>query len=86
MARKHRHRGHIRLRRDRDASSPNQSLLAAMKNEKPAPLNPDDIELHPDAWDRFVDAVKRVARHPPVEKSKPQAKWFLRKAAFQGGH
>jgi hypothetical protein len=37
-----------------------------MTDEKPAP-QPDDIELVPDAWDRFVDAVKRVARHPPVE-------------------
>ncbi len=47
--------------------------IEGMKDQKPAP-NPDDIELHPDAWDRFVDAVKRVARHPPVEKPKPQAK------------
>lgn len=30
-----------------------------MKDEKPAP-NPDDIELRPDAWERFVDAVKQV--------------------------
>jgi hypothetical protein len=37
-----------------------------MKSEKPVP-KPDDIELVPDAWDRFVDAVKKVARHPPVE-------------------
>ena len=44
-----------------------------MKAEKPGP-NPDDIELHPDAWDRFVDAVKRVTRHPPVEKPKPRTK------------
>jgi hypothetical protein len=37
-----------------------------MKAEKGAPT-PDDIELVPDAWDRFIDAVKRVARHPPVK-------------------
>jgi hypothetical protein len=35
--------------------------MVGMKDQKPAP-NPDDIELHPDAWERFVDAVKRVAR------------------------
>jgi len=34
-----------------------------MKTDKPAPV-PDDIELHPDAWKRFVDAVKKVARRP----------------------
>ncbi len=37
-----------------------------MKTEKPA-LSPDDIELVPDAWDRFVRAVKQVAKHPPVD-------------------
>jgi hypothetical protein len=36
-----------------------------MKTEKPPP-NVDDIELHPDAWERFVRAVKQVAQHPPV--------------------
>jgi hypothetical protein len=38
----------------------------AAKSEKP-PQTPDDIELVPDAWDRFVRAVKAVAKHPPVE-------------------
>jgi len=37
-----------------------------MKAEKSA-QTPDDIELVPDAWDRFVRAVKMVAKHPPVE-------------------
>jgi hypothetical protein len=38
---------------------------AGMKDQNPTP-RPDDIELqHPDAWDRFVDAIKRVARHLP---------------------
>jgi hypothetical protein len=45
--------------------------IEGMKDQKPA-LNPDDIELHPDAWDRFVKALKQVARHPPVEKPKPK--------------
>jgi hypothetical protein len=37
--------------------------MDGMKDQKPAP-NPDGIELHPDAWDRFVDAVKKVAWRP----------------------
>ena len=37
--------------------------MDGMKDQKPAP-NPDDIELHRDAWDRFVDAVEKVARRP----------------------
>jgi hypothetical protein len=40
--------------------------MNGMKDQKPAP-NPDDIELHPDAWDRFVDAVKKIARRPVTE-------------------
>jgi hypothetical protein len=44
-----------------------------MKDEKPA-LNPNDIELHPDAWDRFVKAVKRVARHAPMTQSEVHVK------------
>lgn len=35
--------------------------VIAMTPKKTAP-NPDDIELHPDAWERSVDAVKRVAQ------------------------
>jgi hypothetical protein len=37
-----------------------------MKSEKPPPKI-EDIELIPDSWDRFVEAVKKVARHPPVD-------------------
>jgi hypothetical protein len=37
-----------------------------MKSEKPPPKI-EDIEVRPDGWERFVDAVKRVARHPPIE-------------------
>lgn len=40
--------------------------MRRMNDEKPT-LKPDDIELVPDAWDRFVGAVKQVVRHPPVE-------------------
>jgi hypothetical protein len=48
-------------------------MLRDMKDQKSAP-NPDDIELHPDAWERFVDAVKRIARHPPIQQADIQAK------------
>jgi hypothetical protein len=50
---------------------PRRAIYVSMKAENPE-LKPDDIELHPDAWERFIDAVKRVARHPPVEKPKPK--------------
>jgi hypothetical protein len=43
-----------------------------MKDQKPAP-NPDDIELHPDAWDRFTDFVKRIAKAGPQHRT-PKAK------------
>jgi len=43
-----------------------------MKNQKTAP-NPDDIELHPDAWDRFTDFVKRLAKAGPQHRA-PKAK------------
>ncbi len=60
---------------------PRRATLKGMKAEKPVP-KPDDIELVPDAWDRFVDAVKKLAPHPPVDhptghgkqQSKPRKK------------
>jgi hypothetical protein len=36
-----------------------------MKDEKP--LTPDDIELVSDSWERFKEAVKVVAKHPPID-------------------
>ena len=56
-----------------------------MKSEKPE--TPDDIELHPDAWERFVEAVKVVAKHPPVDhptghgkqQSKPRKRPAIRR-------
>lgn len=36
-----------------------------MKTGKPTP-SVDDIELVPEAWERFKEAVKVVAKHPPV--------------------
>jgi hypothetical protein len=35
-------------------------------SDQQTPPNPDDIELRPDARERFIEAVKRVARRPPV--------------------
>ena len=37
-----------------------------MKAEKP-PVTPDDVEMVPDAWERFKEAVKVIARHPPIQ-------------------
>jgi hypothetical protein len=51
-----------------------------MKSDKPPP-NLDDIELVPDAWDRFVDAVKKVARHPPIEHPTGYGKGPKRRSA-----
>jgi hypothetical protein len=53
-----------------------------VKSEKPTPnIKPDDIELVADAWDRFVDAVKKVARHPPVEHPTGHGKGPKRRSA-----
>lgn len=30
------------------------------------PQTPDDIELVPDAWERFKSAVKQIVPHKPV--------------------
>ncbi|HWA92466.1 MAG TPA: hypothetical protein VG889_20690 [Rhizomicrobium sp.] len=40
----------------------------------------DDIELHPDAWDRFERAIKTMPRTPAQpRKSAPKAKAPARK-------
>jgi hypothetical protein len=54
-----------------------------MKTDKPAP-NPGDIELHPDAWDRFTDFVKRIAKagpqhQTPKTKERPASKGRVHK-------
>jgi hypothetical protein len=38
--------------------------IGGMKDRKPAP-KPENIELHPDAWERFEKAVDMVMRSPP---------------------
>jgi hypothetical protein len=42
--------------------------IGRMKDQKPPP-NRDDIELHPDAWDRFADFVKRIAKAGPQHRT-----------------
>ena len=44
-----------------------------MKAEKPTP-NPDDIELHPDAWGRFERFMKRLVKAGPQHRAKPKAR------------
>jgi hypothetical protein len=34
----------------------------------------DEIELHPDAWERFTEFVKRIAKAGPQHRVKRQAK------------
>ncbi len=36
---------------------------------KPTPKLVEDIELHPDAWERFEKAVDVVMRSPPKPKA-----------------
>lgn len=57
-----------------------RGILGGMK-AKEQPQTPDDIELVPDSWDRFVDAVKRVAKHPPVEHPTGHGKGTKRRSA-----
>ena len=42
--------------------------IGGMKDQKPAP-NPDDIELHPDAWQRFEKAFDTVMKAKPKPRS-----------------
>jgi hypothetical protein len=32
----------------------------------------DEIELHPDAWDRFTEFVKRIAKAGPQHRTKKE--------------
>jgi hypothetical protein len=41
----------------------------AGESDQQTPPNPDDIELRPNARERFIEAVKRVARHPTAKKT-----------------
>jgi hypothetical protein len=55
-------------------------MLADMKTGKPVP-KPDDIELVPDAWDRFVRAVKQIVPHKPVDHPTGHGKGPKRRSA-----
>jgi hypothetical protein len=46
------------------------SSVSAMKKTTPKA----DIELHPDAWDRFERAAGVVAKSPPQHRVKPKRK------------
>jgi hypothetical protein len=37
------------------------------------PPKPDTIELHPDAWDRFTEFVKRIAKAGPQHRTKKES-------------
>jgi hypothetical protein len=44
-----------------------------MVKGKPKP-KPPEIELHPDAWDRFMEFVKRIAKAGPQHRTKSEGK------------
>jgi hypothetical protein len=48
------------------------------------PSKTAEIELHPDAWDRFTDFVKRIAKAGPQHRVKKESE-RLRKAASRKG-
>jgi hypothetical protein len=48
--------------------------------KKSAPRG-NDVELHPDAWQRFERAVGVVAKSPPQHREKPKRKRRARKKA-----
>jgi hypothetical protein len=57
--------------------------IGGMKDQKPSP-NLDDIELYPDARDRFTDFVKRIAKagpqhRVPKNKERPASKGRVHK-------
>jgi len=56
--------------------------LASLGNRRKAGLmrkaagkpSSSDIELHPDAWERFERAARVVAKSPPQHREKPKEK------------
>jgi hypothetical protein len=42
-----------------------------MKDQKPAPKS-DEIELHPDAWERFTEFIKQLAKAGPQHRPKKE--------------
>jgi hypothetical protein len=47
-------------------------ILGMAQNKLPRP-NADEIELHPDAWERFTEFVKRIAKAGPQHRTKKSA-------------
>jgi hypothetical protein len=46
-------------------------ILGMAQNKVPRP-NDDEIELHPDAWERFTEFVKRIAKAGPQHRVKKE--------------
>lgn len=48
---------------------------SALRSTDPENGNPpEDIELHPDAWERFTDFVKRLVKAGPQHRIAPTTK------------
>jgi hypothetical protein len=45
--------------------------IEGMKYQKHSPES-DEIELHPDAWERFTEFVKRIAKAGPQHRTKKE--------------
>jgi hypothetical protein len=50
------------------------------KRDGPKPKANDEIELHSDAWERFTEFVKRIAKAGPQHRTKPQSTTATRQA------
>jgi hypothetical protein len=50
------------------------ALPMGEKKRKSTSVARDEIELHPDAWDRFTEFVKRIAKAGPQHRVKGASK------------
>ena len=55
-----------------------------MKKAKAVPRL-EDIELHPDAWERFERAARVVAKHAPMHRAPKPKPTKRRKRVTSGG-
>jgi hypothetical protein len=44
-------------------------MMPDMAKAPPRKRQPADIELHPDAWDRFTEFVKRITKAGPQHRT-----------------
>jgi hypothetical protein len=49
------------------------ALPMGEKKRKSTSAARDEIELHPDAWDRFTEFVKRIAKAGPQHRKSKEA-------------